>query len=789
MIEDEELRVLYEVSCEEHLQSLEAGILYLEQHPDDLGGIDDLLREAHSLKGDSRMLGVKDVETLSHEIEHLLGVIQRRERTIDESLSDRLYKGLDAIKQVVKEAVTGIPHRIDIFKTLAYMIGAEDQAPAAEAPPAETPPAIEQEVVEAPTPLAEVPPEIPPEVPAVEPVIQAVEPAIEAPQIPEPAIKPVAPVVVETKPPAIAEPAVHPPSGEGTYRINTIRVETRHLDGLMTQTGELTVTKIGIAHTASSIENLAQLWERYQANTQKQASRGQGKIAKSNDEQEFHNDLAKVITSLRSTSQENFARLESIAHKLEDQVRTLRLLPLSTIFQLFPRMVRDLSKTEQKEVELIIEGGETAVDKHILEEIKDPLMHLVRNAVDHGLESPEERLQNGKPRSGKLYLRGYQTATNVMIEVQDDGKGLDLERIKSTAIRRGLYTAESLASMTPIQIYRIILQPGFSTKQLVTEVSGRGVGLDVVNTNVEKLKGSIKIESTPNEGSKFTIQLGITLATANVLLFSVQEIVYALPTEFIRTTRLVNMDDLFTVEGRLTIAVEGEAIAISHLDELLELSPPDAANNASLNTNRCCIFLEIDGEKIGLLVDHLIDTQDVVIKPQNTLLQRVRNVSGATILGTGEVCMILNPHDILKTVQKSKQNTNAAPSFTASSSKPIILLVEDSITTRTKEKRILEGAGYQVITAVDGMDGFRKLQQAERVDGIISDVQMPNLDGLGLAKKVREQAQYADLPFILVTTLASPEDRRRGAEVGANAYIPKGEFNQEILISTLQRLL
>jgi two-component system chemotaxis sensor kinase CheA len=746
MIDDEELRQLYKTASQEHLQKLETGILQLEKNPDDKSPLPELLREAHSLKGDSRMLGVGDVETLTHQIEHILGGIDRGETQLTAELSDRIYQSLDAIAKLVTEAVTGQASNVDTFAVLAQLMGATPPEKASEQPPSPTP-----------------------------------EPPTSAP---------VEKAIAQPSPVSVAAPAhngktatattVAPP--EAPYRIETLRVETRYLDDLMTQTGELTVTKTRIAHVCAEVDELANLWEEWQT-----------AIKRNHGNEENHPHLERIgslLHRLRGTTQENASRLDAIASHLEERIQTLRLLPLSTIFNLFPRLVRDLAKHEDKQVELKIEGGETTADKRILEEMKDPLMHLIRNAIDHGIETPAERLASGKPECATIRLSGRQTANNVIIEISDDGRGLDLEKIKKTAIAKKLYRPDEVAIMTANQIYGLIFTPGFSTQTTITEVSGRGVGLDVVHTNVERLKGTIQVTSTPGQGSTFRIQLGTTLATANVLLVEVQKIAYAIPIEFVQTTFFISQEDIFTIEGRETIAMNGQAISIARLANVLELSSSSALS-LDVTSDRAyipCILLQLGEERLGLCVDDLIDTQDVVLKPQSQLIKRARNVAGATILGTGEVCMILNPVDLIKSVQKSHRAVTKTNIVSTPTRKQTILLVEDSIAIRTQEKRILEGAGYEVVTAVDGLDGFNKLS-TRAFDAIVSDIQMPNLDGLALTARIRQQQEYNELPIILVTSLASDADKKRGAEAGANAYITKDAFNQEVLLETLQRLV
>ena len=734
-IEDEELRDIYKIATVERLQKLEVGLLQLEKYPDDETILEMLLREAHSLKGDSRSVGVDTVETLTHTLVEILGSIKHKQTALTPLLSDRLYQGLDAIGLLVREAITGQPNGVDTAGILDQLMAA-----------------------------------------VVEPTIQE--------SLPVPAIDPSLPATIPLKAATQDLPSVGEP-----YRIDTIRVQTRELDALMTQAEELTVTKISIAHATAEIEEMATLWEEWKAFY----SRGQYRNSSSLGRNPYQERLEKIINSLRTSAQENSTRLNTIAGELRDKIRTLRLLPLSTVFQLFPRMVRDLARQQSKEVELIIEGGETTADKRILEEIKDSLMHMVRNAIDHGIETPAERERLGKPPVATIWLRGYQTGTNIVIEVADDGRGLDIEKIKQTAVKRGLYHPEELALMTPSQIHALIFAPGFSTRSFITEISGRGIGLDVVRTNVELLKGNIQIESTLGQGCTFRIQLSTTLTTINAMLLEVQGIVHAVPLEFVQTTLLVYPHQISITEGRETIAFDNQEVPLANLSDLLKLSnSPAYASTASFEQQksnlRPCLLLKVGEEQAGFFVDRLLDTQEVVLKPQSQLLKRVRNVTGATILPTGEVCMILNPADLLKSLQKQTTSVASIKPKETVQRKPVILLVEDSLPVRTQEKRLLEGAGYEVVIAVDGLDGYNKLKTRD-FDAVLSDVEMPNLDGLSLTAKIRQHQEYSELPIILVTTLAADEDKRRGAEAGANAYVIKGKFNQDVLLEILGRLV
>jgi two-component system chemotaxis sensor kinase CheA len=824
-IDDDEMRQIFKEVSEERLQKLEEGLLYLEKNALDQAKLNDLLREAHSLKGDANMLGVKDVGTLSHTIEDILGGIKKGDTVLSAEISDRLYQGLDSIRKLVREAVTGEPSGVNVFQSLAHLMGAavKDSAsdPSVVAANPEETAAVADSVApeeaianEQPTPI-EVTEILDPDHLSSFPLPQpAVEPITIIPLIePVPTSGLVNNIPTETNLPqgyvGIAlekEKNGHIPTG--SYRIETIRVETHKLDTLMTQAGELTVSKIRIAHRLNEIEEIVNLWEEWSRDafvnrfSLKETQRGEqhGFLSKGNSRNNIQNfanrteerleKLGTLINRLRSASYEDNARLEIVATELEEGIRTLRLLPLSTIFNIFPRMVRDLARQQGKVVNMIIEGGETRADKRILEEMKDPLMHMIRNAIDHGIETPEERKKLGKNSTATLILRGYNSGNNIVIELADDGRGLAMENIKQTALKRGICRPEELPTMTPSQIQSLIFAPGFSTRTFVTEVSGRGVGLDVVRTNVESLKGSIQVESTPGIGATFRLQIGSTLATAHVLIVEVDGVSYAIPVEFVETTLLIQKEDIYSIHNRETITLEDQPVSIVSLADLLELSSNQLVSSRTLKdlNHLPCIILKIGEERLGVVVNALLDEQDVVLKPQSKLLKRIRNVSGATILGTGEVCMVLNPQDMLKSVRRRSGNFNPKTLVEETKSKQSILLVEDSITIRAQEKRILEGAGYEVVTAVDGLDGYNKLR-SHPFDAVVSDIEMPNLDGLSLTMRIRQHKEFTELPIILVTSLSREEDKKRGAEAGANAYITKGTFDQKVLLETLRRLI
>jgi two-component system chemotaxis sensor kinase CheA len=416
-------------------------------------------------------------------------------------------------------------------------------------------------------------------------------------------------------------------------------------------------------------------------------------------------------------------------------------------------------------------------------------MHMLRNAVDHGIEPPQARESSGKPRTGTVWIKASQTASSIAIEVSDDGRGLDEEAIKRAATKRGLASENALAAMSPAQVHALILNSGMSTAGFVTDVSGRGVGMSVVRANVERLKGSIQVQSTPGQGTSIRILLPLTLATVRVLIVEVNGHPYGLPVECVRVLTMVAPENMFTVAGRNAVLHQGRPVSVARLADLLELPSATQRDKVRDASAACpCVVLSLGGEPFGVFVDALLREQEVVLKPESALLGRVRNVAGVTILDSGEICVVLDAQDLLASMRSRAAPAAAPEAVESTERKKAILLAEDSITTRTQEARILESAGYEVVTAADGLEAWNKL--ATRVfDAVVTDVLMPNLDGLGLAGRIRREPKYAELPVILVTSLASDEDKRRGLEAGANAYITKPAFEQKLLLDCLERLI
>jgi two-component system chemotaxis sensor kinase CheA len=741
MIDDPELRRLFQAESEEHLARLDEGLLRLEKSPTDQPLLEDVFRESHSLKGAARMLGLSRIEASAHGLESILNGARRGTTPLTPDAIAHMNTGLAGLRLLVQEALAGTP-------------ASREAAASAESAPAHD--LSEQESV-------------------AEPIVAAApaEPAA----LPEKALAP-----------ASAAQASAVPLPSAPFRVETVRIETRKLDELLAQVGELSVIQGRSLHRRELLDELLEQWEKLARTA---SGPGPGIRLAQIDDAGAAMQFGKLLRAAREALVDDSARLETTVHLLADEVHGMRLLPLANLFSLFPRMVRDLALEQGKEVELVIEGGDLTVDKRILEEMKDPLMHLLRNAIDHGIEQPVERERLGKRRKASLRLRAWREGAGVTLEVSEDGRGLNLEAIRQEAVKRGICSAAALDAMTPGQVQQIILLSGFSTSRYVTELSGRGVGLDVVRVNVERMKGSIRLDSQPGRGLATQLRLPLSVATSRLLLASTAGRLFGLPVEFVHSARWLHAEQLFTLEGRLTVLVDGQPVIAARLADLLELpqTPVKAERRAAESRVLACIVQQLGDEQLAVLADELTDEQEVVPKPLGAPLKRVRNVSALAMLGSGEICPVLNPGDLLRSAQHiSAPRTSESPEHRAEARRPAVLLAEDSVLIRAMEKRILEDAHYEVVAAVDGLDAFNLLG-SRSFAAVVSDIMMPNLDGLALTARIRAEPHYRDLPVILVTSLASEEDKRRGLEAGANAYIPKPSFDQRVLLDTLKRLI
>lgn len=591
--------------------------------------------------------------------------------------------------------------------------------------------------------------------------------------------------------------------------IKTLRVDTKKLDQLVSQAGELIIAKIKAKDHLNEIEKIIRSledWQREWSKLKQQIKTFDRKPIRPSDlpsGTSIYSQNKNISTLLDGTSsklstfltnmnslykviQEDDARLNLIVNELEEKIKSVRVLPLATIFHMLPRMVRDISRDKEKEIELIISGSETSVDKKIIEEIKSPLIHIIRNAIDHGVESPADRIKKGKSPVGKILLNAYHLENSVQIDIIDDGRGIDLEAIKRKVLQKGLLTSAELQAMNDDQIMNIIFWPGFSTGEIVTDISGRGIGLDVVYTKITQLNGKVSIMSTLGEGCKVSIQLPVTMATIKSFLVKVNEQNFAIPTSSIKTALLINPQEIFYKEGRETIIVDNKTLPVCRLSRILEMP-----EYSQIPDKVVVIVIQAEDVQVGFIIDKLVGDQEILHKNLTPPLMRVRNVAGVTTLGSGELCLILNVGDLIKSaysyfgMSKKQLIINRE---NASHNQKNILVVDDSVTTRILERNILRAAGYKVTVAVNGLDALTKLI-SEKFDLVVSDVEMPEINGFELTERIRKDERHHDIPIILVTSLASEIDRRKGLGLGANAYITKGSFDQEDLLLNIRKLI
>jgi two-component system chemotaxis sensor kinase CheA len=738
IIEDLELRNLFKIESAEHLLKLEAGLLYLETNPDDLPRLQEVFREAHSLKGSARMLGLIEIQTQANTIEDMLGDARSGKLHISAEIIKPQLATLDLIRRMVAEVVG-------------------DTSTTAES----TPLVSTQEGIAT---VADKPTDVD------APINSANESAL-AQQISNltnqgnSVQNQITPISVAA--PVTQSPQDNPLGQISEFHIDTLRVDAKKLDFLLAQAGELVVSRSRIMHWQSEFDLLLMSLEN-------------GHIS--------HDKVNSLTQLLRTRLLEDSARLSTVTEEIEAGIRGLRLLPISTLLEQFPRMVHDLAFELNKKIDLQLEGESTVADKRIIEDMKAPLMHMLRNAVDHGIEIPSERITNGKSPNGTIRIKVSQDANHVKLEVHDDGRGLDLEAIRQQAVKRHLYNETQAAGLDPEQLKNILMTPGFSTNKMITDISGRGVGLDVVRKAVERMHGTLQIDSETGKGMSFTLCLPVSLTSTRVMLISEWGEQYALPCEAIYFARTLKPADLIIREDRQCFYHNDEVITVSRLGELLERAPLAEGKRSNL----VCVVLKVGETCFGVLVDALRQEEEIVLKPPSAPIKRVRNVSGVTVLDSGLVCVVLNANDLAKSVQKRHQKSpydiSAKSDSTPLTTQKSLLLVEDSIVTRIQEKRILEAAGYEVTTAVDGLDAWDQLT-SRKFDAVISDIMMPNITGLELTVKIRGNRKLSELPVILVTSLATEEDRRKGLEAGADAYISKADFDQTILLDSIARLI
>jgi two-component system chemotaxis sensor kinase CheA len=822
----------------EHIQAATTHLLTLEQgagsaerglQPEEAASLwAEIFREMHSLKGAARAMNQERIDALAHRLETLFGRVRNGQASPTPALFDVVYRALDGIADLVQEAAGAGPAQVDVASLAAQLEALGDgqilapRSVAAGAQPASSQP---EPIPMAPSPaaggaplMAAFPAVTPPAVAASAPLVAAHAAPLAVPAADAP--RSAAPPAATPASPAVAQPAraaSHPdrPAAAGTAAADeTVRVPIGKLDALMAQIGELQVARLGAQHRLVELAALLEDVEAAEAAARAPAAARRGPASQAAPLMAFG---AARLRDLYQRLEADNRRLTQVMAGLQDDVRRMRMFPIANVFEAFPRMVRDLARELGKEVRLVMQGGETEVDRSVLEHIKDPLTHLLRNALDHGIEAPAARLAAGKSETGTITLSASQRGDSVFVEVEDDGAGIDVARVRASAIERGHLTLEEAQAMSDREALWLIFRSGFSTSARVTGLSGRGVGMDVVRSQIERLRGLIDVDNRPGRGVRFTLNLPLTVATTLCLLVRAGGQTFAAPIANVARIMRLDLDAIASVEGRPVIRLpegdletENRPILLQGLAKTLGLAdakpasadrPPGASAPAAMQPQQFAVVLASAEKRLAFQVDAVVSAQEMVVKNLPKPLQRVRHVAGASILGTGEVVIVLDAPGLLRAPLRAPAGDLgpggrlASPAEVEPSPEPAaILIADDSITTRTLEKNILEAAGYRVRTVADGLEAWQTLQNegcapAGLFSLLVSDVSMPRLDGFELTTKVRGDAGLKNLPVVLVTSLDSRADRERGVQVGADAYITKGAFDQDSLLEAIRRLI
>ncbi|GAA7926072.1 chemotaxis histidine kinase/response regulator CheAY2 [Helicobacter pylori] len=776
-------------------EQLDQDLVELEHNPEDLDLLNRIFRVAHTIKGSSSFLNLNILTHLTHNMEDVLNRARKGEIKITPDIMDVVLRSIDLMKTLLvtirdtgSDTNNGKENEIEeAVKQLQAITsqnleGTKETSGAKETPKGEAKGEAKGENKEnkakAPTaentssdnPLADEPDldyanmsaeEVEAEIERLlnkrqeadkerraqkkQEAKQEVTPTKEPPKTETPKAP-----KTETKAKAKADTEENKAPSIGVEQ--TVRVDVRRLDHLMNLIGELVLGKNRLIRIYSDVE------ERY-------------------DGEKFLEELNQVVSSI-----------SAVTTDLQLAVMKTRMQPVGKVFNKFPRMVRDLSRELGKSIELIIEGEETELDKSIVEEIGDPLIHIIRNSCDHGIEPLEERRRLNKPETGKVQLSAYNEGNHIVIKISDDGKGLDPVMLKEKAIEKGVISERDAEGMSDREAFNLIFKPGFSTAKVVSNVSGRGVGMDVVKTNIEKLNGIIEIDSEVGVGTTQKLKIPLTLAIIQALLVGVQEEYYAIPLSSVLETVRISQDEIYTVDGKSVLRLRDEVLSLVRLSDIFKV---DAILES--NSDVYVVIIGLADQKIGVIVDYLIGQEEVVIKSLGYYLKNTRGIAGATVRGDGKITLIVDVGAMMDMAKSIKVNITTLMNEsenTKSKNSPsdyIVLAIDDSSTDRAIIRKCLKPLGITLLEATNGLEGLEMLKNGDKIpDAILVDIEMPKMDGYTFASEVRKYNKFKNLPLIAVTSRVTKTDRMRGVESGMTEYITK-PYSGEYLTTVVKR--
>lgn len=725
------LRAAFEIEHREHLEGIRGVLATLDAGPLAPGLIDEAFRRAHSLKGAARIAELRTVEALAHRLETLFARVREKALALGPDVARAIHLGLDAI---------------------------EDAAdPTAQQPPRDATQALD-----------------------------AIEQVLRAPTA-EPA--PASPAVRRDPAPvrAPAPKAAPVPAGE------TVRVGAEHLDRLLASVAQLQTELLhddAVGRQLTDLERQLGGLDREWATARETATDELRRLADHAPRvaryvAALERRLRELVRATRATRRSHRRGVwvaRQLGGQLQSDARLVRTVTAESVFQGFGKTVRDLAREEGKEVEFVAAGLDAKADRAVLQALKDPLMHALFNAVTHGIERPDERRAKGKPAAGRVALRLEVVGSRLRVTVEDDGRGIDPHAVGAAAVARGLLTEAEAAALPDADLARLVFRPGLTTARAVTGVAGRGMGLSVVHETALRLFGDADVGPGAGAGTRIVLSVPLTVSAQRLLLVACHGQTFALPVHAIERLLRVRPQELESVEGRSMVLIDGRPIPVAALSRLLDLPGDDSPDGGPIPL----AVLRVGARRVAVAVDALVAERDAVVKPLDEPAARVARFAGGLLLDDGAVALVLNPAELL--VGGAPQTAAPRAAERTPQVPPTILVVDDSMTTRTLEKSILEAHGYTVRTAVDGLEALAALR-AQPAALVVTDVQMPHLDGFGLLEEMRKDAKLARVPVIVVTSMDRREDRERGLALGANAYIVKRKFDHEDLLATVRQLL